>query len=319
MHTFNMPVRRCDEIDRRLIRLLVKDVRATNRQLARETGLSEWSIANRLRRLRDDNLVAASLVVDWRLAAYHVSAFALIRLEGAQSAAVAKVLGARSNVQSVSHTLGSVDLIAHVLGEDLPKLRAMADEIGGIAGVASVEFLPIVEYHRYVFDRTPLPQARWSPREFAVTTIPLDELDHRLMNCLINDAHQSNREIARQLKVSENTIRTRLRQLEDSGMVRVIAMFDPFALGEAVISYFALRAPGKSRRRIVEYLSSRAEIPALVTCLGHYDVVGIALCDSLGAVARFLEALRGRQGVESLVHFPITGAPLHRFHLARLL
>jgi DNA-binding Lrp family transcriptional regulator len=310
---------RCDATDRRLIALLVKDVRATNRQLARDTGLSEWSVANRLRRLRDENLLAASLVVDWRLAGYHVSAFALIRLEGAQGTAVAKTLGARPNVQSVSPALGSVDLIAHVLAEDLPKLRGIADEIGGMTGVASVEFLPIVEYHRYVFDRTPLPLARWNPKDFTATTIPLDELDHRLMGCLIEDAHQSNREIARQLEVSENTIRTRLRQLEESGMVRVIAMFDPFALGEAVVSYFALRALGKARSRIVDYLSSRNEVPALVTCLGHYDVVGIAVSDSLDGVARFLETLRGRQGVESLVHFPITGAPLHRFHLARLL
>lgn len=314
-----MSLPQCDAIDRRLIALLVKDVRATNRDLGRETGMSEWSVANRLRRLREDNLLAASLVVDWQLAGYHVSAFVLAKLQGSRGAAVAKALGARANVQSVSRTLGSMDLIAHVLAADLTKLRIMADEIGGLAGVASVEFLPIVEYHRYVFDRTPLPLARWSPRDFSTTTIPLDALDHRLMNCLIKDAHQSNREIGRQLGVSENTIRTRWRRLEDSGMVRVIAMFDPFALGEAVISYFALRALGKTRRKIIADLSNRAEIPALVTCLGHYDVVGIAVSDSLDGVARFLETLRGQPGVESLVHFPIAGTPLHRFHLARLL
>lgn len=314
-----MTTARCDDLDRRLLALLVKDVRATNRQLARETGVSEWAVADRLQRLRDERLLATTLVVDWQLAGFHACAFALIRLQGDHAASVVKALRGHAKVQSISRVLGTADLIVNMLAEDLHALRAFADELGDIPGVATLDFLPIVEYHRYVFDRMPLPLPKWEPRALKSASLSLDDTDYRLLESLIADAHQSNREIARRLGVSENLIRTRLRRYENSALVRVIAMFDPFALGEAVSAYFALRVPGKARQRVVRDLAGRTEIAALATCIGEYDVAGVVLGDSLGAVTRFLDQLRGRSGVERLSHFPIASSPVHRYHLAKLL
>lgn len=309
----------CDATDRALIALLLRDVRATNRALARATGVSEWAVAGRLRHLREANILAASLVVDWRLVGYQVSAFALIRTERTKTTGVAERLTQRPDLQSLSRTLGAADLIAHVLGRDLAGLRQIADDIGALAGVASVELLPIVEFHRYVFERTPLPVPRWNPDDYAETALPLDALDRGLMRCLIEDGHQSNREIARRLAVSENTIRARLRRLEDSGMVRVIVMVDPYALGEPGIAYFALRTAGGSRARLARRLAARAEIAGLTSCLGTYDLMGVAVADSPQGLTRLLEDLHAQPGVDSLLQFPIVGLPMHRFHLARLL
>jgi DNA-binding Lrp family transcriptional regulator len=309
----------CDAVDRQLITLLLKDVHSSNRKLARVTGLSEWVVANRLRRLRENNVFAATLVMDWRLIGYQVSGFALLRLDRARIAEVTGQLEQRADAQSVTRTLGAVDLVVHLLGRDLAALRQAADEIGALAGVTSLEQLVIVDYHRYVFDRTPLPLARWNPEDYAETTLPLDALDRRMMGCLIEDGHQSNREIARQLGVTENTIRMRWRRLEQSGLVRVITMFDPFAFGEAVIGYFALRTRDGSRRRLVERLTARTEVAGLMSCLGSYDLVGVAVTDSLRALANLMEDLHSEPGVDSLVQLPIVGTPMYRVHLARLL
>lgn len=309
----------CDAIDRQLIGLLLKDVRATNRALAAKVGVSEWVVANRLRRLHDDNVLAASLVVDWQLAGYHVSGFALVRLEKAQAASVVKSMSARGDTQSVSRTLGGINLISHVLARDLAGLRRAADEIGGLRGVASVEMLTAVEFHRYVFDRMPLPVPPWSPDDFPETTMPLDDIDRGLMRALIEDGHRSNREIARQIGVSENTIRARLKRFEDSGLMRVILMVDPFALGEAAVGYFAVRTAGSERARVVKTLAARPEFAGLISCLGSYDVIGVAVTDSLDGLARLTDELHAVPGIEALDQFPIVGRPMHRFHLARLL
>ena len=318
--TAPVPIARCDDLDRRLLALLVADVRATNRHLARESGISEWAVADRLQRLREERLLATTLVVDWRLAGFDACAFAFLRLKGDHAESVARALQGHPKVQSISRVLGAADVIVNMLAEDLGALRAFADELGEIKGVASLDFLPIVDYHRYVFDRMPLPLPKWKPRTLlASDRLALDEMDYLLLESLIDDAHQSNREIARRLGVSENTIRSRLRRLDASGLVRVIAMFDPFALGEAVSAYFAVRAPGKARARLVKELAARAEIAAVATCIGEYDVAGVALGASFDGVTRFLDQLRGRPGVERLAHFPITGSPVHRYYLSRLL
>lgn len=310
----------CDAVDRELISLLLRDARVTNRALANTLGVSEWVVANRLRRLREDNVLAASLVVDWRLAGHQVSGFAFVRTERGSADRIAERLGRRADAQSVSRTLGGVDLISHVLAPDLAGLRRAADSIGAMRGVTSVEMLTAVEFHRYVFARMPLPVPRWDPDDFAGSELlPLDELDRNLMRCLIEDGHQSNREIARKLHVSENTIRGRLRRLEDSGLMRVIVMVDPFALGEAAVSYMALRCKGGSRADIVEIAAARPEIAGMITCLGSHDLIGVAVTDSLQALARLIEDLHALPGVESLIQYPIVGRPMHRFHLARLI
>jgi Lrp/AsnC family transcriptional regulator, regulator for asnA, asnC and gidA len=309
----------CDATDRELIALLLKDVRATNRALAAALGVSEWVVANRLRRLRDDNVLAASLVVDWRLAGYELSGFALIRADRGQAERIAERLGRRADMQSVSRTLGGVDLIAHVLATDLSALRRTVDEVGAMRGVAGVEMLTAVEFHRYVFERMPLPVPRWNPDDFADKAFALDALDRQIMRCLIEDGHQSNREIARQTGVSENTIRGRLRRLEDSGLMRVIVMVDPFAFGDAAVGYMAMRCAGGRRDEVASAVATRGEVAGLISCLGSYDLVAVAVADSLQALARLIEDLHAVPGVETLTQFPIVGRPLHRFHLARLL
>lgn len=309
----------CDATDRELIALLLKDVRATNRALAAALGVSEWVVANRLRRLRDDNVLAASLVVDWRLAGYELSGFALIRADRGQAERIAERLGRRADMQSVSRTLGGVDLIAHVLATDLSALRRTVDEVGAMRGVAGVEMLTAVEFHRYVFERMPLPVPRWNPDDFADKAFALDALDRQIMRCLIEDGHQSNREIARQTGVSENTIRGRLRRFDESGLMRVIVMVDPFAFGDAAVGYMAMRCAGGRRDEVASAVAMRGEVAGLISCLGSYDLVAVAVADSLQALARLIEDLHAVPGVETLTQFPIVGRPLHRFHLARLL
>ncbi len=309
----------CDEVDRRLIELLVEDVRASNKLLAEKTGISVWTVADRLRRLREDRVLAATVVVDWKLAGFEADAFAFVRVEGGSAGRVTESLIASPNFQSVVRTLGSVDVIGHVLAENPSKLRAIADEIGDIRGVYSVELHPVVEYHRLTLNRQTLPLAPWSPRDLPNPAVSLDELDGRMIARLAEDGHQSNREIARQLGVSENTIRNRLRRLEESGLLRVVAMFDPFVLGEATVAYFTLRTRGAARRDVLARLSARDETPAVITCLGAHDLLGLYVSSSFDEIARGLEDLRSLPGVHSLTAFPIVGVMHNRANLTRLL
>ena len=182
-----------------------------------------------------------------------------------------------------------------------------------------IDPLCATQFSRYVFDRMPLPVPRWNPDDYGDTTFKLDALDRNLMRCLIDDGHQSNREIARQLGVSENTIRARLRRFDESGLLRVILMVDPFALGEAAVGYFAFRTTGRDRARVVEALSARREFAGLISCLGSYDIIGVAVTESLDGLARLTDELHALPGVAALDQFPIVGRPMHRFHLARLL
>ena len=73
------------------------------------------------------------------------------------------------------------------------------------------------------------------------TEEPLDHLDREILRNLQEDGRRAFREIARSLGVSEATVRTRFRRLQDSGILRILAFADPFRLGGSVLALVLLR------------------------------------------------------------------------------
>jgi len=309
---------RCDEIDRRLIARLVEDVRTSSKQLAAATGMSESTVANRLRRLREERLLTATVLVDWQLAGYAASGFAFLRVEGG-SARVAERLAGHPEVKSVVRTSGTSDVVVHVLCENAGRIRAVADEIGDIPGAASVSLAMVTEFHRIESRTIMLPVARWKPADLPHPALALDELDARLIEALSEDAHQSNREVARRLEVNESTIRGRLRRLEDCGFLRVVAMADPFVLGEAAGGYVGITARGSARVDVVKALLARADVPALASAIGTYDLVAFLVDRSVAQLAAAADEIRSIRGIRSVDVSLLTHSVFHRAHLTRLL
>ncbi len=59
----------------------------------------------------------------------------------------------------------------------------------------------------------------------------LDEIDNQLINLLQRDGRASNIDLARQMGVSEGTIRRRFRNLVKEEIIRVVAIPDASKLG----------------------------------------------------------------------------------------
>lgn len=60
---------------------------------------------------------------------------------------------------------------------------------------------------------------------------PLDELDHRIIQSLRTDARRTNTDLAKEIGVSEGTIRNRIRRLINEGYMIVVAMARAHKLG----------------------------------------------------------------------------------------
>jgi Lrp/AsnC family transcriptional regulator for asnA, asnC and gidA len=59
----------------------------------------------------------------------------------------------------------------------------------------------------------------------------LDQIDQQIIAALAKDGRMSFREIARQLDVSEGTVRVRMGRLQDENLIRVTLVGSPLALG----------------------------------------------------------------------------------------
>lgn len=101
----------------------------------------------------------------------------------------------------------------------------------------------------------------------------LDEFDRRIIALLEKDGRLSNVEIARSLNLSEGTIRKRLDRLLSAGIMRVIAVTDPAAVGLPATIIMGIQAELGRLNEIAQRLAALPEVRCVDIVTGTYDVM----------------------------------------------
>lgn len=134
-----MPRMPLDPIDEELIRHLQLDGRRPYTQLAREVGLSEAAVRQRVQRLLEQGAMQIVAVTDPLQMGLHRQAMVLVKVEG-DSRAAAEELARFEEVDYLVLTAGSVDIIAEVVvHDDDALLDLLNDRIRKVPGVVSTE------------------------------------------------------------------------------------------------------------------------------------------------------------------------------------
>lgn len=106
----------------------------------------------------------------------------------------------------------------------------------------------------------------------------LDEIDHGILRLLQQDGRMSYRQIARDLEVSEGTVRLRVNRLQDSGSLTIIAIADPFRLGYRVLAFLLLKVEPGQQEHIIAALTAWGEATYVSTCVGNADIYVQLVC-----------------------------------------
>ena len=117
----------------------------------------------------------------------------------------------------------------------------------------------------------------------------MDDLDRKIIALLQLDGRSSNAKIAREVGVSEGTVRRRLRRLVLDDVVKIIAVPNLEKLGYATTALIGLQTgPGKSDS-VAEAIASLPEAHYVAITTGAYDVfigAGLESAEGLGAFLR---------------------------------
>lgn len=130
----------------------------------------------------------------------------------------------------------------------------------------------------------------------------LDDLDLGIVRELQMDGRRAFREIARTLSVPEATIRTRVKRLQDQGVVQILAFTDPSKLGHAKLSLLFVKVAPQDHDRVVDTLGRWTEVSYLSTIMGVADICVQVLCrddESLWNLQQRVRSLPGVQEVQS--------------------
>ena len=117
----------------------------------------------------------------------------------------------------------------------------------------------------------------------------MDELDRKIIALLQVDGRASNAKIAREVGVSEGTVRRRLRRLIQDDVVKVVAVPNLEKMGYGTTALIGLQTrPGKSDE-VAEALARLEEVHYAAITTGAYDIfvwAGLESAESLGTFLR---------------------------------
>lgn len=105
----------------------------------------------------------------------------------------------------------------------------------------------------------------------------LDKLAQKIVGELQVDARQSFREIGRKLKVSEGTVRNRVKSLVTSKTMRISALPNPSLLGLNFICIVCIEVKVGTAESVEQELIKSPNVYYLCGCTGMYDIIGIFL------------------------------------------
>jgi Lrp/AsnC family transcriptional regulator for asnA, asnC and gidA len=138
-------------IDKRIIRFLQVDGRRAFTEMARELGVSEGQVRQRVRRLVREGVIQIVAVTDPLSLGFDLQALVGIRVDGDVRAA-AEAVGALPEADYVVIASGRYDLLVEILCENKEDLlRIVNDSIRPIPGVRETETFVYLRLHKQTY------------------------------------------------------------------------------------------------------------------------------------------------------------------------
>ena len=138
----------------------------------------------------------------------------------------------------------------------------------------------------------------------------MDTLDRKIISLLEKNGRASNARIARDVGVSEGTVRRRLKRLIQESIINVVALPDPGKLGYNSEAIIGVQVDPDQIDAVAERLSSLQHTRWVAVTTGTYDVFAWATLPTSEALGIFLREevgiIPGVRRTETFVNLGVT-------------
>ena len=128
----------------------------------------------------------------------------------------------------------------------------------------------------------------------------MDEIDHKLMSLLRQDARLTVAALAAKLRVSRGTVTNRIRRLEDDGViVGYTVRLRPDVQHNAIKAWMSIAVEGNQTRTVIANLLGEPGVATLHDTNGRWDLLAELRAESLQELAKVLERIRLLKGISN--------------------
>ena len=138
----------------------------------------------------------------------------------------------------------------------------------------------------------------------------MDTLDRKIISLLESNGRASNARIARDVGVSEGTVRRRLKRLIQESIINVVAIPDPGKLGYNTEAIIGVQVDPDQVDAVAARLSSLQNTRWVAVTTGTYDVFAWATLPTAEGLGKFLREqvgiIPGVRRTETFVNLAVT-------------
>lgn len=126
----------------------------------------------------------------------------------------------------------------------------------------------------------------------------MDKIDSEIIACLQRDGRLPFTDIAKQLGISEGTVRNRVSKLLSDKIIYIVAMVDPAQTGFDAPAMIGVSVDPPALESVAETVATFPEVSYLIMVSGEFDLFVEVLCKDRAHLATFLnQKLRRVPGV----------------------
>jgi DNA-binding Lrp family transcriptional regulator len=306
-----------DEIDRQLTQCLGVDGRASFAAIAEILGVSDQTVARRYRRLRSAGALRV-VGLKYPKSAGYANWFLRLRCVPGSGEAIAAALAQRSDTAWVQLLSGDTEVLCSLRGDASDGTESLLTRLP-----RSGRIVAVTAYSRlHMFTGGPdalafmdvLPAARVAPLQPAVRTRPrptepeepASDLDAAIFSALALDGRTPYADIAAASSYSETTVRRRVEQLRETGVLYFDLELDMPTFGFRSSAWLFLSVPPSHLADVGSALAKFPEVAYVTATTGPANLAACTVCRDEESLYEFLTAKVGAlPGVERVETAPI--------------
>lgn len=116
----------------------------------------------------------------------------------------------------------------------------------------------------------------------------LDDIDYGIVRALQENARLPFTTIAKELGVTEKTVRMRVQQMQDEGVLSLVGIVNPVKAGLNVQSFIQVAVEANKLDDVVATLNEIVEVRLIVLTTGDYQLIIQILVRNYEELAQFL-------------------------------
>jgi Lrp/AsnC family transcriptional regulator for asnA, asnC and gidA len=272
------------EIDAKILRNLLEDGRKEFGSIAKQCGASKRVIWNHYRELKKAGVIVGS-TVHMNYACFGFNAVGNIQV----TVELAKVDKVNDEIRRIPNIYGayrigkSSGIMVIVTLKTLDELDRVKEAIKRIPGVVKLTTQIWTGIKNIPENLEILPQVQGSGEAIESgaatsnssgrTACKIDEIDMKIIEKLANDGRMSFRKIAKELKISTDTVARRYRELRRNNVIKVLIQIDPTKIGFRGIAIFMITfAYEKTVSSVVATIAKIPNVTLIIKTSGNYDL-----------------------------------------------